>query len=65
MKVPTYYTPEDIKRHNCEIELHNFWWLARPLSFQGLCLHQRFRAAWVVFTGKADVLVWHEDLEKL
>jgi hypothetical protein len=29
---------------------------ARPLGFYGIA--RRFRLAWLVFTGKADVLVW-------
>lgn len=33
---------------------------ARPLGYQGLNLPVRFKAAWLVFTGKADVVKWME-----
>jgi hypothetical protein len=33
---------------------------ARPMGFQGLCLRTRLRAAWLVFTGRADVVRWYE-----
>lgn len=36
------------------------WTPARPMGFQGLCLMHRARAAWLVFTGKADVVKWFE-----
>jgi hypothetical protein len=32
------------------------WVPARPVGYQGL--RQRLRAAWMVFTGKADALKW-------
>ena len=35
------------------------WVPSRPLGFQAW--HQRWRAAWLVFTGKADAVVWPEN----
>jgi len=32
------------------------WAIARPLGFASLWT--RFRCAWMVFTGRADVLIW-------
>jgi len=32
---------------------------ARPMGFQSF--NQRVRAAWLVFTGKADALIWEDQ----
>lgn len=37
------------------------WSLGRPLGLQGLFLIKRLKSAWMVFTGKADVLIWNEQ----
>lgn len=34
------------------------WVPARPMGWQGISLCQRIRCAWMVFTGRADVLQW-------
>jgi len=34
------------------------WVPARPYGWQGLLLRHRLRCAWLVFTGRADVLQW-------
>lgn len=36
------------------------WTPARPVGFYGLCLRYRLRAAWLVFTGRADVVRWFD-----
>lgn len=36
------------------------WTPARPMGWQGLGLRLRLRAAWLVFTGKADAVRWFE-----
>ena len=36
------------------------WTPARPYGLSGLALMTRFRAAWLVFTGKADVVKWFD-----
>jgi len=41
-----------------EIKGHG-WYPARPLYYP--TLRERFRWAWMVFTGKADAFVWPED----
>jgi hypothetical protein len=40
-------------------EWNGVWTAARPLSGGGL--RDRFRYAWMVFTGRADALVWFND----
>jgi len=48
---------------NCpktEIKGHG-WFPARPINYQCRTLKERFREAWMVFTGKADPFVWPED----
>ena len=43
-----------------EIKGHG-WFPARPINYQCRTLQERFREAWIVFTGKADPFVWPED----
>lgn len=35
------------------------WRPARPVSVGGISV--RFKAAWLVFTGKADAVVWGDE----
>lgn len=59
--VPRYYTPELLARSTQGIArgLPDGRWVAcRPEGWQGLCLRHRVKAAWLVFTGRADVLTW-------
>lgn len=62
MNTPTFYTPEQIRSERmCCVAVglkDGRWVAARPLGWSGLCLRQRLRAAWLVFTGRADVLQW-------
>lgn len=37
-------------------EVEGSWYLARPEGLTGL--RNRIRCAWMVFTGRADALVW-------
>lgn len=40
----------------------SFWWgPARSYGFNNLNPLGRFKAAWMVFTGKADALTWPES----
>jgi hypothetical protein len=34
--------------------------MARPMGFQGLCIRQRLKLAWGVFTGRYDAVQWSE-----
>ncbi|QBQ74515.1 hypothetical protein BcepSauron_135 [Burkholderia phage BcepSauron] len=48
------------------IDGYVFWSPARSLPFHhGLIgnLRERLRCAWLVFTGRADALVWEQDRE--
>jgi hypothetical protein len=40
---------------------NGLWTQARPMSWPGLNLKRRLSAVWMVFTGRADVLVWLGD----
>ena len=44
---------------NDATEIDGKWYPARPYGLTGLRV--RFKAAWMVFTGKADVLIWHKQ----
>jgi hypothetical protein len=38
---------------------NGIWTQARPMSWPGFNLKRRLTAAWMVFTGRADVLTWN------
>lgn len=64
MNTPTFYTPEEIIAHagQCKAGLPDGRWVeARAEGWSGICLRLRLRAAWLVFTGRADVLQWIEQ----
>lgn len=59
MKTPRIYTPESIIESNVSVEIQPGKWVAaRAMSYPGLNLFTRFKCAWMVFTGKADVVKW-------
>jgi hypothetical protein len=61
MHTPTIYTPESLAKTTEGIAcgLPDGRLVAcRPESWGGLGLRQRIRCAWLVFTGRADVLTW-------
>jgi hypothetical protein len=61
MNTPTIYTPESLKRTTANVQCglpDGRFVAARPMGWQGLCLRERLRCAWLVFTGRADVLRW-------
>lgn len=65
MNTPTTYTPEQLADYSVTCCLPNGKWVAaRPLGWQGICLKRRIKAAWMVFTGRADVLVWTGQPER-
>jgi hypothetical protein len=45
-------------KYNCEVNLNGRWVPARPIGLS--YLSNRFKLAWMVFTGKADALIWPE-----
>lgn len=62
MTSPNFYTPESLARLDVKAGLSDGRWvLARPAGWPGICLSRRLRAAWLVFTGRADVLQWSDE----
>ena len=62
MKTPMYYTAIQLKHWSVSIQLSNgFWSPCRPADWPGVNLIKRIKAAWTVFTGKGDVLIWSEQ----
>jgi len=51
--------------HSAQAQINNKWVPARPLGLLGLELRIRLKAAWVVFLGKADVVVWPEGQQNI
>ncbi len=60
MRTPIVYSADEIKTWDTQTKGENgLWTLARPMSWTGINLKRRLSAAWMVFTGKADVLIWN------
>jgi len=61
MSTPTIYSPEEVvktaSQNRCGLP-DGRWVAARPESWGGLELRIRLKCAWLVFTGRADVLKW-------
>ncbi len=61
MAVPTIYSPQTVAgiARSVSRQLDDGRWVpCRPEGWLGYCLPTRLRCAWLVFTGRADVLVW-------
>lgn len=60
MRYPSIYTLEGLMKianGNCQAGLEDGRWVpARPLGFASTAY--RIKAAWLVFTGKADAVKW-------
>jgi hypothetical protein len=63
MNVPSLYSPESVATITKELlRLVNGRWVpCRPLGYSGLYLFRRFKLAYLVFTGKADVVKWEQQ----
>ena len=59
MKGINEFTAYQIKHWNAETQTIDGWKLCRPIGRGGLM--RRVKKAWKVFTGKADVLIWHKQ----
>ena len=59
MNCPTIYNADDlIGQTGPHKAYHGIYVAARPMGWQGISLCYRLRCAWLVFRGKADVLIW-------
>jgi hypothetical protein len=62
MRTPIVFSAEDIKTWSVTKSVDgHIYTLARPISWSGLNIWKRITAAWLVFSGKADVLVWYKE----
>lgn len=62
MRTPMVFSADEIKTWSVQQCGNNgLWTQARPMSWPGLNLKRRLSAAWMVFTGRADVLMWLGD----
>jgi hypothetical protein len=61
MKYPGIYRLDSIIRlaESCGAQIGNAWVPARPLGFPSW--RQRWRAAWLVWGGRADAVIWPGD----
>jgi hypothetical protein len=57
-KAPSILKLQDLQNYNVQACINGKWVPARSLVFFSLLY--RVRAAWMVFTGKADALTWPE-----
>lgn len=61
MKYPTIWQLNNLLRSAGTVQAStdgNTWHHARPAGYPSI--KQRIKAAWLVFTGKADAVVWPE-----
>jgi len=62
MKGPVIYTVDNlvemVNNGNAYALVDGDYVPARPYGFDCWSLQNRIKAAWLVFTGKADVVVW-------
>ena len=60
MTTPTIYTPDQLRSQNWpQAGLPDGRWvMCRPEGWGGFSFRHRLRCAWLVFTGRADVLRW-------
>lgn len=66
MRTPIIFSADDIKGWTAQGKGKNgLWTQARPMSYSGLNLKRRLSAAWMVFTGRADALVWIELIREI
>jgi len=58
VKSPSIFTIDSIIQaaRGPQVHIEREWVPARPLGF--VSLTHRIRATWLVFTGKADAVVW-------
>jgi len=52
------YTVKEIQEYSCDALIGGKWVPARPLNHKVRSIRQKIREAWMVFTGKADALLW-------
>ena len=60
-QAPSLYKLEDLvkpREDGTLTQINGRWVPARPLGYDSL--RSRLRHAWLVFTGKGDVLIWPE-----
>jgi len=59
-KYPNVWTISGLAKavSSCSAEINGRWVPARPLGFASFS--SRVRIAWLVFTGRADALIWPE-----
>lgn len=58
-KNPSLHRVQDVIDNSTEVEIESKWYPARGIGLYSI--FNRFRYAWMVFTGKADALIWHKQ----
>ena len=61
MRQPETYTPTEIKRWSTFAKIDGKMISARPLGHRAWSWKHRWKLAWQVLTGKADVLKWEGE----
>ena len=59
MRAPNIISVKELHSWNNDAEINGKWVPARPIGLHSLA--NRIRLAWLVFTGKADALIWPEN----
>ncbi len=53
------FIANQLSSHRDMVQIGDHWAPARPLGF--FSIGNRLKCAWLVFTGKADALIWPQD----
>lgn len=63
MRTPAKFTIEELKEWGVSTEQADGRWVpCRPMGLCGIQILHRIRLSWMVFTGRADVVTWKEEL---
>ena len=59
MNAPNLFSAESLKNWECSVKTPDGNWIpARPMGLIGLHLVHRLKLGWMVFSGRADAVVW-------
>lgn len=52
---------DDISQRNQQVHIDRKWWVARPINHRFEGFRAKIKQAWMVLTGKADVVVFYKQ----
>ncbi|HSH25352.1 MAG TPA: hypothetical protein VLA13_07430 [Massilibacterium sp.] len=52
---------EELKKYENQVLINNKWVDCRPINYKFRSIKQRFKEGYLVFSGKADAILWPEN----